>query len=54
MPGHLADFIAVRDSPGLILIPQRTPIRRIIADLILLWAASHEQERQNTILYLPL
>jgi len=54
MPRHFAEFVSRHDSPGLIRVPQRTAIRRIIDDLVLLWAASEESEWRNGILYLPL
>jgi hypothetical protein len=54
MPCHFLDFIQVRTSPGLILIPQSLPVRRAVEDLLLLWEVSMENEWQNQILYLPL
>jgi hypothetical protein len=53
MPLHFKQFVQTRTSPGLILIPQRLPIRHAIEDLLLIWEASEEAEWQNQILYLP-
>jgi hypothetical protein len=37
MPRHFATFITARQSPGLLLIPQRLPIASAVDDLLLMW-----------------
>jgi Domain of unknown function (DUF5615) len=37
MPKHFADFTAVRDSPGLLLVPPRMSIGETIEGLFLCW-----------------
>ena len=37
MPGYFRTFIARQESPGLILVPQRAALGRVIDDLVLLW-----------------
>jgi hypothetical protein len=54
MPGHFRTFIARQESPGLILVPQRAALGRVIDDLVLLWLASDDHEWINQICYLPL
>jgi hypothetical protein len=54
MPVHFRTFIAGRESPGLILVPQRAQLGRVIDDLVLLWLASDETDWINQICYLPL
>ena len=54
MPGHFRTFIAGRESPGLILVPQKAALGRVIDDLVLLWLASDDHEWINQICYLPL
>ena len=38
---------------GLFMVKQSEPVRRIIADLILIWSASEAEEWQNTVSFLP-
>ena len=54
MPGYFRTFIARQESPGLILVPQRAALGRVIDDLVLLWLASDDHEWINQICYLPL
>lgn len=37
LPKHFAEFIAVRDSPGLLLVPPRMSIGETIEGLFLSW-----------------
>lgn len=36
MPYHFAEFITARDSPGVLIVPQRVEIREAIEELILI------------------
>lgn len=54
MPDHFADFIVNQNSPGLILIEQRLPIREAIEDLLLIWEASEAEEWINKLEFIPL
>lgn len=54
MPQHFAEFLAAgRHSPGVLLIPQETPIRVAIEALHLVWYASEPEEWVDRIDYLP-
>ena len=54
MPFHFADFIAVKPSAGVLIVPKGLPIRRVVEDLILIWEASEAEEWVNQIDALPL
>jgi hypothetical protein len=54
MPGHFADFIAARTSPGVRVIPQRLPLSTAADELILIWTATESEEWVNRICLLPL
>lgn len=54
MPTHFGHFIEDHQSPGLIVISQKTEILSAIEDLILLWMASEAEEYVNLILTIPL
>ncbi|MDT4954722.1 MAG: hypothetical protein QOJ02_2860 [Acidobacteriota bacterium] len=54
MPTHFGHFIENHQSPGLIVISQKTEILSAIEDLILLWMASEAEEYVNSILTIPL
>lgn len=54
MPAHFADFIAKRESPGVLLVPRHLNVREIAENLRLIWAASDASEWLNRIVYLPL
>jgi hypothetical protein len=54
MPVPLAGFIAVQDSPGLILIEQSLPVREAIEELLLIWEASAAEEWVNRLELIPL
>ena len=53
MPGHFADFIAGRHSPGVILVPKRMAIGRAAEWLHLIWAASEAEEYVDVFYPLP-
>jgi predicted nuclease of predicted toxin-antitoxin system len=54
MPAHFHQFIIRQNSPGIIIVPQRMPVKVVAEDLLLMWVASDGEERQNKAVYLPL
>jgi hypothetical protein len=54
MPTYFAEFIGHTSSSGVIVIPQRLPIRTAVEDLLLIWTASEAEEWVNRIQVLPL
>jgi CRISPR/Cas system-associated protein Cas10 (large subunit of type III CRISPR-Cas system) len=54
MPKHFAEFIGRTTSYGVIIIPQKLPVRAAIEDLLLIWTASEAEEWHNRIQVLPL
>jgi hypothetical protein len=53
MPGHFYRFLQIRESPGLILIPQLMPIGLAIEELHIAWACTEAEEFRNRTFYLP-
>jgi hypothetical protein len=54
MPGHFAQFLATRHSPGLIIVDQDLDIGRAIEELFLIWVATEIEEWQDKIGYVPI
>ena len=54
MPNHFSEFIATRQSAGVVIVPQSLPIARVIEDLLLIWIATEAEEWTNLIGSLPL
>jgi hypothetical protein len=54
MPGHFAQFLATRPSPGLIIVDQDLDIGRSIEELLLIWVATDIEEWQDKIGYVPI
>lgn len=54
MPSHFAAFIEHSQSSGVIIVPQRLPVRSVVEDLILIWTASETEEWINRLQILPL
>ena len=54
MPTHFAAFIGHTPSSGVIVIPQKLPIRAAVEDLLLIWMASEAEEWINRLQVLPL
>ena len=44
MPKYFATFIGHTSSSGLIVIPQKLPVRAAVEDLLLIWTASEAEE----------
>ena len=55
LPSHFGNFLAEgNESPGLLIVPQITPIGAVIEDILLLWIASDAEEWTNRIEWLPM
>jgi hypothetical protein len=54
MPGHFYRFLQLRQSPGVILIPQLLPTRYAVDELRTAWLCEEAEEFRNQIIYLPL
>jgi hypothetical protein len=55
MPGHFADFLASGSrSPGVLMVPQGTPVGAVIGSVLLIWIGSEADEWIDRIVWLPL
>lgn len=54
MPGHFATFVQSAVSPGVLIVPQGTPISTAADDLLLIWLVDEAQDWINRIRILPL
>jgi predicted nuclease of predicted toxin-antitoxin system len=54
MPSHFATFLSHAESPGVLLISQRTNVADAIEALLLVWIGSEPEEWVNRICRLPL
>ena len=54
MPRWFQDFVQDRPCPGLILVPEKMPIRDAIEDLFTIWHVSEAEEWINQMRRLPL
>jgi Domain of unknown function (DUF5615) len=54
IPTHFSDFIGHTTSNGVIIIPEKLPIRVAVEDLLLVWPASEAEDWHNRIQILPL
>ena len=54
MPFQFAQFLANAESPGVMLISQKTSVAEAIESLVLVWLASEPAEWVNRICRLPL
>jgi hypothetical protein len=54
MPKYFAEFIGHATSHGVIVIPQKLPVRVAVEDVLLIWTASEAEEWINRIQILPL
>jgi hypothetical protein len=54
IPRHFSEFIAQRQSPGVVVVPQSLLVAPAVDDLILIWSASEAEEWLNRIVFLPL
>lgn len=49
MPADFGEFIKTKNSPGVLIIPQKRSTRQAIEGLILMWKASDSEEYVNSI-----
>jgi hypothetical protein len=55
MPAHAHALLAAGQSmTGLFMVPQKYPVRIIIDNLVLIWAASEAEEWHGQVIFLPL
>lgn len=55
IPGHFGDFVSVcGESPGVLLVSQKAPLREVIEEILLIWAVSDRSEWINRIVEIPL
>jgi hypothetical protein len=54
MPGWFRQFVEERRCAGLILVPDKLPIRDVIEDLLLIWHLTEAGEWVNHMQRLPL
>ncbi len=53
MPGHFAEFVTIRSSPGVVLIPPGTSVGDAIERLLVAWLAWTAEDLENQIRWLP-
>lgn len=54
MPVHLTDHVAAgRHVPGILILDAEMTIGETLDELILIWGASHPNEYQDRIVFLP-
>ena len=54
MPDHFGQFLKLRSSPGVLIIPQRLSISEAIEELVMIWSVSEAEEYVNSIRRIPL
>jgi len=54
MPRWFDQCVEERKSAGLILVPERLPIRDVVEDLLLIWHLTDADEWVNRMEWLPL
>jgi hypothetical protein len=54
MPRWFDQCVEERSCAGLILVPERLPIRDVIEDLLLIWRLTEAEEWTNRLEWLPL
>ena len=55
MPRHFGEFLMWRDdSAGVFLVSQHAAIGEVIDELLLIWAETDAEERENRIVNIPL
>jgi predicted nuclease of predicted toxin-antitoxin system len=54
MPGHFAEFVQTRESPGVFVVRRGLKLAEIAEELVMIWEASEPGEWVNQISYLPL
>lgn len=51
---HFSTFIAARTSPGVLIVPQKMPVARVVEDLLIIWTATDAEEWTNVVYSLPI
>jgi hypothetical protein len=54
MPRAFGDFVRTNESPGLILVSQRTEVLSVIEWMVLAWTVTEAAEWENRIVTVPL
>lgn len=54
MPHHFATFLALRSSPGVMIVPQLMPIGEAVQEIYKAWADSEAEDWVNSVRRLPL
>ncbi len=54
MPLHFSRYVAIAQSPGVILLREAIPISIAIDELALIWNASEAEEWINRLVWIPL
>src|SRR2546421_6978773 len=49
MPDHFGQFLKLRSSPGVLIIPQRISISEAIDELVMIWSVSEAEEYIDSI-----
>jgi len=53
MPVHFERFIALRDSPGMLLIPSSRSIGEAIEGILIVWLTWTPEDMRNQARWLP-
>jgi hypothetical protein len=54
MPAHLADFLELQSSPGVIIVSQDLDIGAAIEDLLLIWDATEAEDWVARLGFVPI
>jgi len=54
IPHYFAEFIKYQVNPGVLIVPQKLPVARVVEELILIWTVTEAEEWINKIRSLPL
>jgi hypothetical protein len=54
MAAHFCQFVARRESPGVILVRRRAALGIVIDELHMIWQASVAEEWENQVAWIPL
>lgn len=53
MPRAFAEFLRTNESPGLLIVSQKTDLLTAIDELLLVWMSSEAEERINQLGTIP-
>lgn len=54
MPTYFAEFIALHQSAGVLIVSKKLAIEVVVGELVLIWSASSAEEWINRIAKIPL